>query len=1001
MTLKSDIDQLAADAVLMHQVVHGDATTSVITAGGPVRSVAKLIADKDAEINISAGGILAQSVAQVGFATQQAIAAGNSLSQVTIAVAQALSAAGTAQTYSTALAAIASQTAIVPAATVAGFNDAVVASCFDDARSWPDGGAAGKRTQNCAWYTEPTTATGKNLGKLASLAAAWAVSGAAAGDHYYDQTTKLFYSIGGTSGAPTRAEIFRGPKKDKPEMILYTATSSRVIAWDATDPSMPMWKVFPSSGVGSIYSGAAITSIAALNGQLFIGQANTVGYVQINLLSDFSVGHRADTNGYYTEGLSYSNLVGTMIAKAGYWPAGIISAAINNIAATVLPDAPLDVITSLPVLTVVVTTATGVSTTKHDKSVVNGLTGLGGMWGISLVAPAAAWISGGSGVAFKNWYIPDITTLAIGATFDDVSTPKRPGTNGQTGACYYSAKGTNSELNFAIGTGGQAATAILCKLKYNPSAFSASMQAAITNTYNSGWQVGDSRAAWLADTVVETVSGTPVIASTFTGTGNLDGWTLEATATNNAGVNMLDATSGAASNVLATRLLTGLTVGKNYTLNFNRAGAYNCTALVVGIGYPPFSLAVGNCSYQFVATAVSHTVQLLSSAASTRAQLGAISLVECSADRSVKANPLKAFGVLNKAPVAAGSQLVAWSGFAAGVNYLEQEYSASLDFGTGDFCLPVWFYPTTANQNGTVWCRAPAVLAGNSFKIGLVNGVASFGRSIVGAAWAENTLNYTPPLNTWTLANLKRVSGVVSLHINSVQQAATVADTNNYTNTAAVFSVGVDNAHANPFLGSLALLRASATPASADQGAYRYETERKLFMPGVQCCIAGNSSIVITSPDFDDSTGILSVPTLWGVTEFVGLQAINSYATTVGIPACISTRSGYKLLAGATGTSFYKPARLLAEELTRTAAQRKAFGARLLKKTFTATAGQTDFDLGIGEEPVSVYQQGVLKDEGAGAGLHTLSDSGFRKTIKLGTGATLNDRVTIFYTQNL
>lgn len=89
MTLKSDIDQLAADAVLMHQVMHGDAATTVTTAGGPVRSVAKLIADKDAEINVSAGGILAQSVAQVGFATQQALlATSNGATQVSMATIQ-------------------------------------------------------------------------------------------------------------------------------------------------------------------------------------------------------------------------------------------------------------------------------------------------------------------------------------------------------------------------------------------------------------------------------------------------------------------------------------------------------------------------------------------------------------------------------------------------------------------------------------------------------------------------------------------------------------------------------------------------------------------------------------------------------------------------------------------------------------------------------------------------------------------------------------------------
>lgn len=77
MTLKFDIDQLAADAALMHQVIHGDQNTTVTTQGGAVRSVAKLIHDKDLEINVAANGVLAQSAAQAAIATAQAAASSN------------------------------------------------------------------------------------------------------------------------------------------------------------------------------------------------------------------------------------------------------------------------------------------------------------------------------------------------------------------------------------------------------------------------------------------------------------------------------------------------------------------------------------------------------------------------------------------------------------------------------------------------------------------------------------------------------------------------------------------------------------------------------------------------------------------------------------------------------------------------------------------------------------------------------------------------------------
>lgn len=51
MSLINKVDQFNNDADIAHQIVHGDATTTVATEGGPVRSFSKLIADKDKEFN--------------------------------------------------------------------------------------------------------------------------------------------------------------------------------------------------------------------------------------------------------------------------------------------------------------------------------------------------------------------------------------------------------------------------------------------------------------------------------------------------------------------------------------------------------------------------------------------------------------------------------------------------------------------------------------------------------------------------------------------------------------------------------------------------------------------------------------------------------------------------------------------------------------------------------------------------------------------------------------
>jgi hypothetical protein len=65
MSLQTDlhnaVTQVAADSALLHAVVHGGPQDTVTTEGGVVVTVAKLLNDADARINVAASGILAQS----------------------------------------------------------------------------------------------------------------------------------------------------------------------------------------------------------------------------------------------------------------------------------------------------------------------------------------------------------------------------------------------------------------------------------------------------------------------------------------------------------------------------------------------------------------------------------------------------------------------------------------------------------------------------------------------------------------------------------------------------------------------------------------------------------------------------------------------------------------------------------------------------------------------------------------------------------------------------
>lgn len=94
MSLQTQLDavvaQAAIDSELLHRIVHGDSGTIVTTEGGPVRSLAGLIADKDADINQAAEGVLAQTADHAARAAADAKEAAD-------AVAGAMTAASLAQ----------------------------------------------------------------------------------------------------------------------------------------------------------------------------------------------------------------------------------------------------------------------------------------------------------------------------------------------------------------------------------------------------------------------------------------------------------------------------------------------------------------------------------------------------------------------------------------------------------------------------------------------------------------------------------------------------------------------------------------------------------------------------------------------------------------------------------------------------------------------------------------------------------------------------------------
>ena len=439
----------------------------------------------------------------------------------------------------------------------------------------------------------------------------------------------------------------------------------------------------------------------------------------------------------------------------------IVNNTVNDVAVTVLPDAPIDPATGLPVPTIAVATDGGVSVIKDDGTVVD-LTYM--VAGDNQSKGVAFLADGGIGWASRstNRYIQVLNAIP---SADYSSDPDRLyvegdvfGTLGGNDLALLNVNAATSLIDGACA--GDDGVTLLAE---RPDAPEKGMVAYTTSTYNTGWMNGDIKGAFLSDTDDTDLVG---------GTDN---------------------------------------------------------------------------------------------------------------DRSVNANPLTVNGTVTRSPVATGADLVAYSGFSAS-NYLEQPYNPDLDFGTGDYCVMGWV--KTTDDNAYLWQRNDSTGAGEFFQCNIGHGIIA-----VRDSGGINTVSVDVGDDVWHLVCQVRRSGNLHLYIDGVDQGS-VASASDLDNTTATFSVGSNAAAGGSAalnLGSLALLRISATAPTDEQIAKIYEDEKVLFQENAACTLYGTSDAV-TALAHDPDTDLLHVGTSDGRSVFRGLERIQN--TTTSVSKAISASGG-------------------------------------------------------------------------------------------------------------
>jgi trimeric autotransporter adhesin len=720
-----------------------------------------------------------------------------------------------------------------------------------------DGGAWRKRTQGTSWYNE-------------------------------------------TLGTGTR-----GSRKEFPAVAVIVAESTQVTIYDGDDPALPMWMVFNSAG-NYFLNQPTVSALTMLNGKLAVtGTASNHTSLAIgDFVSEFCQIIRSNYDGDAT---------GLVNRNQSFWSSDkgntrIVSNAVNDVAMTVLPNAPIDAATGLPVPTIAVATDGGVSVIKDDGTVVDinyvQHTSVGSVHFNSLNHLLFSVGAGNRQNLKVHFTIPSSDQHNTQAGYQSSQEDLQYGNSAVTHDISVHPS-VHSFTAIAEGALGSNTNLVLIDKNNTDANYLTNF---ITSDHQTGWMNGDIKLATLSDTDDTDVTGSNITSgdAATDDSNSVGNWTGQSGATATVNSNGTYVTSGAYSiriagsgaSAGASYYETGiLTVGKTYVLSFNMNSADGDGAQwQVGnteggnqYGSKDSIISVSNTWYPqsltFTATSADFSLLVFEQggANSPDIYVDDMQLRLAEEDRSVNGNGLQVFGTITKTAVATGADLVAYSGFSTS-NYLQQPYNSDLDFGTGDFSVMGWV--KTDSSTGSVLLNKSASGSNVSpyFEVQLTGGNYTW----VGGSGANAKTIGAVTIGTWQFLTYVRKSGVGYAYLNASLNESE-ADTNNYTSNADVLRVGLRTDGYGPYGGSLALWRISATAPSPEQIAKIYKDEKVLFQENAQATLYGSSDAV-TALAYDDTTELLHVGTSEGRSVFQGLRRVDNTTSAVG--AAISASNG-------------------------------------------------------------------------------------------------------------
>jgi hypothetical protein len=684
--------------------------------------------------------------------------------------------------------------------------------------------------------------------------------------------------------------------------------SNHVIIYDGDDPDLPMWmKIKRNSGAATYWYGfgsgfPTATSIYAMNGIIAATHTDpnnsSGGVALIRFIHDNFYRYGINNGNGGTSTINISQREST--TSFPDTPTGtLIDWKANDVAMTVLPNAPIDDATGLPIPTIAVATDGGVSVIKDDGTVID-LYRSGGnaefSHNVAFDDNNSLFFSWGT-VNGQERHLAYYETIP---SVDDTELTDNYYPSANLGSVAFGFNGQGIVANNGRDFAGSDDKEYLVRLYHTKESATnnTSSVSYITSSYNTGWMHGAIKGAFLSDTDATNIIDANLITNGTFDT-DLSGWSDPGSiASVSSGQVTLTSASG------NPRIYQAFTVvpGKSYYFSLGTASG-NASFYVSTNNVSSGSLTNVNGSVFTVpsgTTTVNVVLYVIGTGNTATYDNVVVKLAD--PDRSVNnqatnnnGKGLGVFGTVTKSAVATGAELVAYSGFSAS-NYLQQPYNSALSFGTGNFSIMFWVYDTGVDEHSTIISRDER----------------EFDISRIGSAYGYKLRIYTRnssedlrapdsasalPFNRWVCVCVTYTGGnTKNVYIDGKLDNTITGTLGEYDidSTTYALNIGVRNTGGTKAFSAsglqLALLRISGSAPSAEQIKKIYEDEKFLFQENAACTLYGSSDAV-TALAYDEVTERLHVGTSSGRSEFQGLRRINN--TTTAVTTAISAYDSF------------------------------------------------------------------------------------------------------------